>query len=652
VTACEHRPGQATATFPVSAHAPPAANVLAISGPDNVGKSSQLRILARRLGPPACLAGPLSDFDPRWTAIQAAGMTAWWFGRASAGEFADVLACSYLERARHAAGPGLQLVDRGMPMLEATVAATIAVREVLPADRAAHRVHSLLAAYDADIRRAEARELAVCLLHDCDPERGATRSLARSPDPTPVYAAYQRQLHAQMERLCSEGRFAATIVVGELPVMTVQAQIRELASAAGLEVPSCRLPQMSVVAFAGMSESGKSTAAEYLRTRHGFARLKIGHLLEAASANCGVTNPEDADALTQAELMADTLDRYCLAHHFLDRVSIESLHRPAPVTELRKLLGPALTVVHLDTDLTVRLQRGTAGSDDVIARDVIKRTRGADAILSIADEVIVNNRDLLSLCRRLDRLVYARAWARREPVTAPLTLPGLPTAVRTSLMAVVGRLAADPPIADLIAVTGSAARRQQEGDGGDLDVLIVSPAASLPLVQEALHGLQASSGQVKVAVTLLTTAECDAAMVSPRVLRLLAQLGSGDVTCLWFRPGLTLPVPDRAAEAESSVRDAIAIAAEIRRELLDPAPDPASLSRLACRLAEAMLRFEGRPAEAGQALRALVARSPHADTDPGLPGRTAAGSASAAVRARSVLGAWLETIAGHGEARA
>jgi polynucleotide 5'-kinase involved in rRNA processing len=46
-------------------------DVIAISGPDNVGKSTQLRILARRLGSGAVLAGKLDNFDPRWKAIQA-----------------------------------------------------------------------------------------------------------------------------------------------------------------------------------------------------------------------------------------------------------------------------------------------------------------------------------------------------------------------------------------------------------------------------------------------------------------------------------------------------------------------------------------------------------------------------------------------------
>ena len=129
-------------------------SVLAVSGPDNVGKSTQLRILARRTGPWATLAGSLDAYDARWRAIEVLGMAEWWFGQASVEEVADVLACSYLERARQAPETGLWLVDRGIPMLEASVAATAAVREELSSEAAADRARSVLAAYDPDIRES------------------------------------------------------------------------------------------------------------------------------------------------------------------------------------------------------------------------------------------------------------------------------------------------------------------------------------------------------------------------------------------------------------------------------------------------------------------------------------------------------------------
>jgi hypothetical protein len=109
------------------------------------------------MGKGAVLLGRLDEFDPRWKPIIAAGMAERWFEHGSIHEVADVLVCSYLERARQPLA-GLRLVDRGMPMLEASVAATLAVREKLAAGAAAERAAALLAAYEQDIRRAEAAE--------------------------------------------------------------------------------------------------------------------------------------------------------------------------------------------------------------------------------------------------------------------------------------------------------------------------------------------------------------------------------------------------------------------------------------------------------------------------------------------------------------
>src|SRR5205807_1296287 len=93
--------------------------VVALSGPDNVGKSTQLRILARRC-PHTTAGGPLHDHDPRWQRITATGMARWWFHESSPQELADVLATSYLPR--HSTHGDILLLDRGMPMLEATLA--------------------------------------------------------------------------------------------------------------------------------------------------------------------------------------------------------------------------------------------------------------------------------------------------------------------------------------------------------------------------------------------------------------------------------------------------------------------------------------------------------------------------------------------------
>src|SRR5579884_3287369 len=101
---------------------------VAISGPDGVGKTTQLRLLAR------CSefddAGRLDQHDTAWLWPQRHGLAEWWFSYAPIEEVTGVLARSYLARAAgHGTDSRIRLVDRGIPMLEATVAATVAARE-------------------------------------------------------------------------------------------------------------------------------------------------------------------------------------------------------------------------------------------------------------------------------------------------------------------------------------------------------------------------------------------------------------------------------------------------------------------------------------------------------------------------------------------
>jgi hypothetical protein len=144
---------------------------VAVSGPDNVGKSTQIRLLTRDTG--LAGAGPLDAHDPRWVDAHALGLADWWFRRAALEEVVDVLACSYLARSATAdSTSAVRLMDRGMPMLEATVVATAAVRERLGYEAAVQRAGKLLAAYRDDLERAEAGEWGVLLLHVAEPGAG------------------------------------------------------------------------------------------------------------------------------------------------------------------------------------------------------------------------------------------------------------------------------------------------------------------------------------------------------------------------------------------------------------------------------------------------------------------------------------------------
>ncbi len=635
------------ATATSTAEPPTGEAAVALSGADNTGKTTQLRILARRIAPLANLAGPLDDHDPRWAGIHETGMASWWFEKAPIDEVADVLACSYLERARQPRHAKLLLVDRGIPMLEASLAATSAVRDDLDANHAAERACQLLTRYEADLRVAEAAERSVVLLHDADPAEAAARSLAREPAADCRYAAYQRHLNVQVDRLVSEGRFGTAIITGDRPILAVQTELRQRLAHIFPAMPPCAVAAMSVVAIGGLSESGKSTAADYLRTRHGLVRLKIGYLIEEAAARSGINDPYRESAVIQAELLADSLDRFCAAHHFLTRVSLESVHRDEPATELRKLLGSNLTLTYLDAPAEIREQRGLAGPADVRERDGVKHRRGAAAVAALADVVVSNEGTRLGLARQLDVLAARLGQPGHPPRTVPVNSLGLPVHLESYLTRLISTATDSVPGIDLVAVTGSGARGKYQHGWSDLDVLVIAATPCLPGLRHVLADMASDLDGVKLGITLITRAECAAGVVTPRVLHVLRNLREGDIAPLSARLGMTLISPDPQADATESLRDGTQAATEIRRQLLCPSPDVRALYKITALIAKVMLRFEGTDCAADDdALRALL--GPRRDTA-GLLARARGDREAAEQLALEVLGAWLGELPTPGE---
>lgn len=562
-------------------------NTLALSGTDNVGKSTQLRILARRFPNRVHHAGAVHDHDPRWPAIMGDGLAHWWFEDAPLPEFAALLADSYLTRHRGCSMSGLNLIDRGIPMLEATIAATVAVRERLDHRESQERAVDLLAPYALSLQQAEERETGIILLHSFDPGASARTSLAREKHTDERYRVYQRCLAEQIQSQVDAGRYEH-VIVADRPIMPIQAEIRRIAAAIKPELGSCNASQAQIIGFGGMSESGKSTAAAWMQTTHGFTRLKIGYLLDQAATIHGIDDIYSCDPTEQAELLVDSLDRFASAHPFSSQLTIESLHRLESTSALKTLLGNSLRIVYVDAEVQVRRDRGVHGAADVIMRDMVKGSRGASAIREIADVVVDNNGSVLSLRHQLDRLRTRLSWAAVRPRITPVKALALPIKVSQPVAELVAALSSRNH-ADLIAVTGSGGRGKYQDGWSDVDVLVIAGSDQLQPIREAATQLRDNMPGVKLGLTVITTEECDAGALTPRLVHVLRQIGTGEVGVQWCRSDLHLPLPPYDDDERRSLFDGTQAAVEIRRQLIRSF-ETRSLFKTTALLAKVILR--------------------------------------------------------------
>ncbi|MFB1045981.1 nucleotidyltransferase domain-containing protein [Streptomyces chrestomyceticus] len=620
---------------------PPAAHrVIAVSGPAYVGKDTQLRMLARRI-PQIDTPAPAETYASRWPALSGTEATGWWLDGASYQELADVLASAYLARARRPRASGeVRCVRQGLPMLEATLAAVAAVRERCGTARAAREARAVLAPYRTALRASEDTEYGVVLLHDEDPAQSAARGLARSPAPDSLLEYYQRRLHEQINRLLDEGRFDTAVVVGDRPAVDVQHELRQRLHRLYPAIPECALSRVQVAALGGDCEHARDAAGEYLRTRRGYARLNAAYL---AAASHDPALPDTGDATALAERIADGLDRYCAAHPFLDRVSIEPVRDRATVEELRTLFGDRLRAVHPEP--------GT-GPTAAPHAPVQHAAAPAGSVPGAAPEDATSDATAqhaapwprLRLQRHLDRLAFDASWTFRPLKPVSVHSLNLPSHLGTYLRDLRERLTRPGTAVDLVAVTGSAARGTYRHGWSDLDVLVLAPQDALPRLRDVRAELAPVLKGVRMTMTVLTEDEFRAGALPPRLLHVLTLSGAGALAPLWCAPGLALPVPDAVTYADVSVRDGVQAAVTLRKQLLLAEPDLRVLYKATALLAKIMLRMESGaeyPAD-DQAVTAFHHRRP--DGLGAAPGDVRYDRAGTERMAAAVLRGWLATL--------
>ncbi|MDX2697259.1 hypothetical protein PV416_28180 [Streptomyces ipomoeae] len=168
---------------------------VSLNGPDNVGKTTQLRLLAQLRSGFQPL-GAIHDHDPEpWERVAAGDYGRWWFETSTTVELTGMLLAGHAKRAAAWQAGRTVLLDRGLPRLLAVAAATCAVKEQLPLQQALDIVAGIAGAYPRP------PETAVLLIPALDAQRSYAIASAREGRPwTGVYPAYQKTLHAVLDR--------------------------------------------------------------------------------------------------------------------------------------------------------------------------------------------------------------------------------------------------------------------------------------------------------------------------------------------------------------------------------------------------------------------------------------------------------------------
>ncbi|MDG4768553.1 hypothetical protein O7632_31340 [Solwaraspora sp. WMMD406] len=576
-----------------------------LNGADNVGKTTNARWLASAI-PGVRFTGTIDRWDQRWALVSQGDFGQWWFIDSTTAEHVDLVFSSHLARAQ--GGGPLALEDRGWPMLIATCAATAAVKDGMPAADALAGVEAIAGGYAVSRRR----ELHLLLRHADQPAAEARHALARERAPaTDRYAEYQQRLAEVIEIQVGRGDYQAVIVRGHRPLLDVQRHIRE--QLAQLDVPVTLLPRDEVERLwilAGMSESGKSTVGELLRTEHAVTRLKIGYLLQLAAERFRVDDPYQVwDETTQAQILSEEILRFAAQNPGSRRVSVESAHRFDSTAHLRRIWGDRCEVVYLDAPSEIRMRRTSEPDASVRERDTIKQSRGADDIVSIADTVIDNRGSLAALKRAVTEVV-----SRHSEVLVP---PQPDAVVPASLQPVLADCTADLVDSQtaLVAVTGSLAYNGWQQGWSDIDLLVVRDTLPLDWLRNRSVPDHGPAGE-KIALSAFTTHEVRTGQLPPRLVHALRQIARDGSGLLYRRDGLAVNAPapdvdDRAARADLPL-----VVMVLRRLAAKPAFDVRAVYKHIVLIMKTILRADGVDADSSDDVRrAFVANHPTAAID-------------------------------------
>jgi predicted nucleotidyltransferase len=565
---------------------------VSISGPDNTGKTTQIRLLTRALGERCFSSGGIDLYSNAFPNLPPEEFSRWWFSSCPTSEFTRIIFEAVAARNAVVSSHGcpVALLDRGLQMFEAVSIATAMIKDHCGYETAAERVRAIR----NDVIKGDDEDLNIILLHDEDLDRSVNLTLTRAErEVDDTYRKYQYALQEALFRQCQEHKYDVVVTCADKSIVEIQNELRLHLQGKGVSVNLLCEHVEKVYGFGGMSESGKSTAADYLRMRYGVTRLKIIYLLEVAAKVNGINDIYAQPEHLVAELMLEELDRLARRQYYLKEYSVESLHGVEITKHLKNLLGGKFVIAYCEAEQKHRILRSSGTADQIGEKDGIKMSRGGGRVKSIADFILNNNHDLTSLHTQLDFLYNTSSVSGFVPLRndlhslhAPESLLSISSAVLSALKEKLGTKL------KLFAVVGSVGIQKARDTWSDLDILIVVTPHSMPLLRQVMHDLQATF-TVKVGLTVVTPAEVQYRRVEAKVLHMIYLMRQSRLQVQYLAPDYALPDFPVREDINSSMRHLPTFLHALRREIVAPQPSVRHLYKRIILCAKIMLLANG-----------------------------------------------------------
>ena len=369
---------------------------ISLNGPDNVGKTTQLELFPRSFT--TVVIGGLHDCDAKIGQMLKNGSLNDWWWSCSEEDFVSTIYTALGRRywnTKHSESVTFALFDRGKAMFDAVTAAVFATKS-RDGDLQEARVKRDSIVEQKHLQIPE-EDITILLKYGGSLEASVNVSLGRETKPVDDrYRRYQTLLQKELQYQEELGIYQYTIVVdGKDAHRAVQDEIRRIVRSHSNDLRfTLMLSNIKYVyAFAGLSESGKSSLAQKMCDRYGPSvafRSKIVYFNDEASEAMR-KSIYDLPEKEQAMLLLHGLDRFSNRHYWLRIITIESLHRDSVAMWLKTWLGDKLQIVFVDASEAIRRERSLVPLNELVINDAVKRERGTDLIRQRADSIVNNN---------------------------------------------------------------------------------------------------------------------------------------------------------------------------------------------------------------------------------------------------------------------